>query len=168
MRSNRRCSGGVRSMPRLQRPVAAMARTKATDKRALVSLIETAGAIARRVRRSGEPGVGLAAEAARPELNDSSRRPDLAEGRTSRALACAIIGSARGRPPATVRIRSTVWYPPKISPVGLSTEQGSCASNPIAQSRRSAGTLPPFSDSFLMTALCSQTFIVAESLVSPV
>jgi hypothetical protein len=37
-----------------------------------------------------------------------------------------------------------------------------------AQSSRSAGTFPPFSESFLMTALWSQTFIVAESLVSPV
>ena len=36
------------------------------------------------------------------------------------------------------------------------------------QSFRSAGTFPPFSSSFLMTCLCSQTFIVAESSLSPV
>ncbi|CAO4138542.1 hypothetical protein GPNCGGLF_LOCUS415 [Methylorubrum aminovorans] len=36
------------------------------------------------------------------------------------------------------------------------------------QSLRSAGTLPPFSSSFLMTCLCSQTFIEAESFLSPV
>ena len=32
----------------------------------------------------------------------------------------------------------------------------------------SAGTLPPFSASFTITCLCSQTFIDAESLVLPV
>ncbi len=36
------------------------------------------------------------------------------------------------------------------------------------QSRRSAGTCPPFSASFVMTALCSHVFMVAESFVSPV
>lgn len=36
------------------------------------------------------------------------------------------------------------------------------------QSLRSAGTLPPFSSSFLMTCLCNQTFIEAESFLSPV
>src|SRR5580692_4082575 len=33
---------------------------------------------------------------------------------------------------------------------------------------RSAGTLPPFSASFCITCACSQTFIAAELLVSPV
>ena len=37
-----------------------------------------------------------------------------------------------------------------------------------AQSRKSAGTLPPFAASLAITCLCNQTFIVAESLVSPV
>jgi hypothetical protein len=31
----------------------------------------------------------------------------------------------------------------------------------------SGGTLPPFSASFFMTSLCSQTFMVAVSFVSP-
>ena len=32
---------------------------------------------------------------------------------------------------------------------------------------RSSGTLPPFSASLVMTCLCSQMFMEAESLVSP-
>jgi hypothetical protein len=32
----------------------------------------------------------------------------------------------------------------------------------------SSGTLPPFSASFIMTCLCSQMFIDAESFISPV
>src|ERR1700722_6686286 len=32
----------------------------------------------------------------------------------------------------------------------------------------SAGSLPPFAASLVITCLCSQTFMVAESLVSPV
>lgn len=33
---------------------------------------------------------------------------------------------------------------------------------------KSSGTLPPFSASFWTTCLCSQTFMVAESSLSPV
>ncbi len=33
---------------------------------------------------------------------------------------------------------------------------------------KSSGTLPPFSASFVITCLCSQTFIAAESSVLPV
>lgn len=35
------------------------------------------------------------------------------------------------------------------------------------QLRSSGGTMPPFSASLAMTCLCSQMFMVAESLVSP-
>ena len=35
-------------------------------------------------------------------------------------------------------------------------------------SLRSAGSLPPFAASLVKTCLCSQIFMVAESLVSPV
>ncbi len=35
------------------------------------------------------------------------------------------------------------------------------------QSTSSAGTFPPFSDSFLITCLCSQMFIAALSPLSP-
>ena len=48
---------------------------------------------------------------------------------------------------------------------------GNHLSQPIAwsyQRSNSCGTFPPFSDSFISTCLCSQTFIAAESFGSPV
>ena len=74
--------------------------------------------------------------------------------------ACAVAASAR----ATRQCDIDVPVRRGRAPSRRSAGEPDCS----GQSLRSAGTLPPLAASLIITCLCSQTFIFAESLVSPV
>ena len=58
-------------------------------------------------------------------------------------------------------MRATSKKPPALIAPGAETMRSD-------QAFKLSGTLPPLSASLIMTCLCSQTFILAESFISPV
>lgn len=77
--------------------------------------------------------------------------------------------SQRAKPPsALTERRCDAGYPiGALRTAAEMTWRGRRCKSSLYLSSRVCGILPPFAASFLITSLCSQMFIVAESFVSP-